>query len=193
MRLSGLVRRIPASTLALVLAACGGGSSSSPTTGSTPSPPPPAVSSSNPCGAALAEQPQASAAQARPASKTGSLGYDVRDPREFLGLHQIARAAVATAEAAGRPAAAAVAPRSGDIALINDNGALVVGSNNFDLNGLGLRFEPNAQGGYDVVRTSADVPRRTSAGVSRSATTRPPRRRSASASASTAPRAARRS
>ena len=48
-----------------------------------------------------------------------------------------------------------MAPRSGDIALINDNGSIVVGSNNFDLGGVGLRYEPNSQGGYDVVRMGA--------------------------------------
>jgi hypothetical protein len=157
--------------VALQLPACGGGSSGSPTGGSSGAPgaTPPPVSSANPCSAALAELPQASAAQAAPVSKTGALGYDVRDPREFLGLHQVARAGLASAQGADLPQTAAVtAPRSGDIAIINDNGALVVGANNFDLAGVGLRFDPNAQGGYDVVRTSpgfrADLGRRLSLG-----------------------------
>ena len=74
-----------------------------------------------------------------------------------MALHQIARGGRAFAGADASPAAAAsLAPRSGDIAILNDNGSLVVGTNNFDLGGVGLRFEPNGQGGYDVVRMSAD-------------------------------------
>jgi hypothetical protein len=145
---------------ALQLPGCGGSSSGSPTGGSTGSPgsSSPPASASNPCGAALAELPQASAAQAAgPAGpKAGALGWDVRDPHEFLGLHQVARAGLASARAAGLDVSAAAVPtRSGDIALIADNGSLVVGANNFDLGGLGLRFDPNAQGGYDVVRTAS--------------------------------------
>ena len=142
---------------ALLAPACGGSSSGSPTAGSSGSTgsTAPAASASNPCSAVLAEQPQASAAQAAPGPKAGALGYDVRDPREFLGLHQIARARLASAEAAGLAAAAAVASRSGDVALISDNGSLVVGANDFDLGGVGLRFEPNAEGGYDVARLSS--------------------------------------
>jgi hypothetical protein len=60
-------------------------------------------------------------------------------------------------------------PRSGDIALLVDNGSLVVASNAFDLGGVGLRFEPNGQGGYDVTRSSSagfrpDLGRRLSLG-----------------------------
>jgi hypothetical protein len=154
------LRRASRSWLAamtLLLPACGGGSSSGSPTGGSPSPTPTPSGSSaaNPCSAVGVELPAASASQARPGSKAGPLGYDVRDPHEFIGLHQIARAEQAQAAAAGAPAAVSVAPRSGDIAIINDNGAIVVGSNNFDLGGVGLRYEPNRQGGYDVVRMSA--------------------------------------
>jgi len=55
----------------------------------------------------------------------------------------------------GAPLLAAAPTRSGDVALIVDNGSLVVGTNSFDLGGVGLRFDPNAQGGDDVVRTSS--------------------------------------
>ncbi|HEY7924921.1 MAG TPA: hypothetical protein VII62_17160, partial [Vicinamibacteria bacterium] len=154
------LRRASRSWLAamtLLLPACGGGSSSgSPSGGSpNPTPTPSGSSAANPCTAAGVELPATSASQARPGSKAGPLGYDVRDPHEFIGLNQIARAELAQAAAAGAPAAVSVAPRSGDIAIINDNGSIVVGSNNFDLGGVGLRYEPNSQGGYDVVRMGA--------------------------------------
>ncbi len=145
---------------ALALPSCGGGSEPwQPASGSPPgsTPPPSGSGSTNPCTAALAAFPEATAAAAAPGSKAGPLGYDDRDPHEFVALHQIARGGRAFAGADASPAAAAsLAPRSGDIAILNDNGSLVVGANNFDLNGVGLRFEPNGQGGYDVVRMSAD-------------------------------------
>jgi hypothetical protein len=142
--------RLALAALATQLAACGG-SSGSPSGGSpNPTPTPAGSSSANPCAAALAALPAVTAAQvAPPVSKTGPLGYDDRDPREFLALHQLARGRFAADEAI-----ALAQPRSGDIAVLNDNGSLVVGSNAFDLAGEGLRFEPNGQGGYDVVRTA---------------------------------------
>jgi hypothetical protein len=138
-------------TLALQLAACGG-SSGSPSGGSpnpTPTPSGPGVGSANPCTAALAALPAVAAGEAGPAPKLGPLGYDDRDPRDLLALHRLAGGGVAAAEAAS------AAPRSGDIAILNDNGSLVVGANSFDLAGAGLRFEPNSQRGYDVTRTAA--------------------------------------
>ena len=135
----------------------GGGSPSQPSPGSSPgATPPPSTSNNNPCTSALAAFPEVAAAAPRaPGSKAGPLGHDDRDPREFMALHRIARGerAFGAADTTG-PEAASVAPRSGDIAILNDNGSLVVGANNFDLGGVGLRFEPNGQGGYDVVRTS---------------------------------------
>jgi hypothetical protein len=140
----------------LQLSSCGGSSSSSPSGGSAgPSASPPAAGSANPCSGALAAPPQAEALAAAPRPKSGPLGYDDRDPREFLALHQVARRELLRAEDGAPTAASVVAPRSGDIAVLNDNGSLVLGVNSFDLGGVGLRFEPNAQGGYDVVRTSA--------------------------------------
>jgi hypothetical protein len=145
--------------LAVSLPGCGGGGGSpgQPSSGPPGASPTPAASNGNPCTAALAAFPEVAAAAARASgSKAGPLGYDDRDPREFIGLHGIARGERATGAAdTPSPEAASVAPRSGDIAILNDNGSLVVGANNFDLGGVGLRFEPNGQGGYDVVRTSA--------------------------------------
>ena len=151
--------------LGLHLPACGG-SSGSPSGGS---PNPSAVpsgsgsGSANPCTAALAELPAVAATSAGLGSKAGPLGYDDRDPREFVALHQLAGGRVAAAGAT-----ASAAPRSGDIAILVDNGSLVIASNNFDLGGAGLRFEPNAQGGYNVAQAASafrpDLGRRLSLG-----------------------------
>lgn len=128
------------------------------------------MSAGNPCSAALGSLPPVAAASVTGAasSKVGLLGYDDRDPHEFVGLHRIARQRPGGLGADSLEAAAAVAPRSGDIAVLNDNGALVVGANAFDLGGTGLRFEPNGQGGYDVASTSPtfrpDLGRRLSLG-----------------------------
>jgi hypothetical protein len=146
--------RNTASTLLLAAAlgaqwACGGGSSGSPSGGTPVATPMPATSSSNPCTAALAASPGVTAARSTSASKLGALGYDVRDPRDFLALHQLPREGGLGARATTR-----VAARSGDIAVLNDDGSLIVGANGFDLGGVALRFDPNGHGGYDVQRTS---------------------------------------
>jgi hypothetical protein len=138
--------------LALLAPGCGGsgGTGSSPL-GSTGSSSTPSSSSSNPCTAALAsaETVTASASATTSSWKSSSLRYDVRDPRDFLALHQLAREGTVSARAGQ-----SVAERSGDIAILEDDGSLIVSANAFDLGGVGLRFEPNGQGGYDVRRAS---------------------------------------
>ena len=138
--------------LALVLAAsllpsCGGsgGSPSSPSPSSTPSP----SSSQNPCAAALAATGGVSASTASRLPKSGAFGDDDRDPRDFLALHQLTRGGGVAARASASSAA-----RSGDIAVLVDDGSMILGANPFDLDGAVLRFEPNGQGGYDVRRAS---------------------------------------
>jgi len=81
--------------------------------------------------------------------KSDGYGSDDRDPREFLALHLLPRDGGVSARAA-----ASSAPRSGDIAVVSDDGSIVVGANPFDLGGAALRFDPNGQGGYDVRRAS---------------------------------------
>jgi hypothetical protein len=87
-------------------------------------------------------------AAARP-PKSGGLGHDDRDPRDFLALHLLPREGAVSARAGS-----SAASRSGDIAVLADDGSLVIGANAFDLGGTGLRFGPNGIGGYDVQRTS---------------------------------------
>ena len=140
--------RVAVALLALLAPACGGsGGSGSPPSGSTGSTLTPS-SSSNPCTAALASAGTVTASATIPSWKVSGLRYDVRDPRDFLALHELPREGTISARS-GRAAV-----RSGDIAILEDDGSLVIASNVFDLGGVGLRFEPNGQGGYDVRRTS---------------------------------------
>jgi hypothetical protein len=99
---------------------------------------------------ALASAGPFTASSAASSWKTSDFRYDVRDPRDLLALHELDRQG-AVSSRAGR----SVASRSGDIAVLEDDGSLVVAANAFDLGGVGLHFEPNAQGGYDVRRASA--------------------------------------
>jgi len=133
--------------LAVLLPACGG-SGGSPSTGSPVATPAPGFSS-NPCTAALAATAGVSASAAARSPKSDGLGHDDRDPRDFLALHLLPRAGTVSSRAS-----ASAAVRSGDIAVLSDDGSIVIGANRFDLGGAGLRFGPNGQGGYDVQRTS---------------------------------------
>jgi hypothetical protein len=117
--------------------------------------------SANPCAAALAASVRPTASAARRSPKSDGFGQDDRDPREFLALHLLAERGSVAARAAS-PAAT----RSGDIAVLEDDGSLVIGANPFDLGGIVLRFDPNGGGGYDVRRSTggfrADLGRRIS-------------------------------
>jgi hypothetical protein len=129
---------------------CGSGDSPSAGTPGTPVPTPTPGSAANPCTAALAAEPGAAVGARARSPKSDGFGHDDRDPRDFLALHLLPRAGVSSREAS------AAASRSGEIAILADDGSLVVGANPFDLRGVGLRFGPNGQGGYDVQRASGD-------------------------------------
>ncbi len=140
-------RALPLALTAL-LPACGG-SGSSPSSSATPTPTTAVPSGSNPCTAALAADAGMIASRAGLPPKADGFGHDDRDPRDFLALHRLPRDRGVRARAAG-----ASAVRSGDIAVLADDGSLVVGANPFDLGGAALRFEPNGRGGYDVRRST---------------------------------------
>lgn len=142
----------------LAAASCGGSAapSAQPSAAATP----PAASGPNPCLAALASTGGETSVAARAGKPRGGLGPDVRSPRELIALDRLwSGSGRVVARAAG-----AVAARSGDLLVLNDDGSLVTGANALDLGGLGLRFEPNTQGGYDVRRADgsfrADLGRR---------------------------------
>jgi hypothetical protein len=133
-------------TCAALAMACGdgGGGGSDPT--SPPSSSPPATSAENPCPA-----PRASAARLDGARSAKASQPTHVDPRstlaDVLARHQEAQGRVRPLAAASPLASVDV----GEIAVIQDEGDLVMPANTFDLHGTGLRFTPRS-GGYDVSR-----------------------------------------
>ncbi len=128
--------------LALLAPACGGSNASGPS--DNPSNPPVVA---NPCDAALNDPASVALVAASAAKRHRGLGTDVRDPLDSIWTHRIA---------AGRVGALSAAARDedvGEIAVLQDDGSLIVPANPFDLDGLGLLFQRNAAGGYDVSRT----------------------------------------
>jgi len=131
----------------LLFSACGGGSGSSgPGTPSTPSPPTtPSSFAPNPCDAVVSGT---AAVAALAPGKGDGLGNDTRDPRDLIWRHRVAGAGrVETADVG-----ALAAPDVGNIGVLQDDGSLIISPNPFDLRGIGLRFQQNMGGGYDVVR-----------------------------------------
>ncbi|MFL6281040.1 MAG: hypothetical protein ACJ731_13070 [Vicinamibacterales bacterium] len=144
-------RFVGALALALLASACGSGS------GSSTNPPP--TTSANPCATATAEgeEDQAAIPPGDPAAsralKTnvadGNPRWRVFDAlwthREYLERNP------------GTPdERRTVSPRQsadiGDIAIVQDEGDLILSPNTYDLRSIGLRFTRNASGGYNVTR-----------------------------------------
>jgi hypothetical protein len=148
--------RLYASLIALVLgglvAACGGSGDGGT---SSPSPGPPTPSNQNPCTTA-ADQADVDAVPGTalvppPASSKrdgldGTPRYRVLDA---LWTHQQDGVARTTA----RRSATRTNPADvGEIAVIQDEGDVILPPNAFDLKSIGLRFTRNSAGGYDVQR-----------------------------------------
>jgi len=116
---------------------------------------PGSAQSQNPCVAALAAAgASAMHAPAGGATKYGRFGADTRDIRDLLQLSSVASQARAREAAAGSARPAADRDEN-HIAILEDNGDLIVRPNPFDLVNTGLRFEP-AGGGYAVTTTGAE-------------------------------------
>jgi hypothetical protein len=142
---SRLARGLVPCLLAGLVAGCGG-SGGSPSSGTPQATPTPALSA-NPCAAVFSATGGAFASSGTRSPKADGHGPDDRDPREFTALHLLARK-----EGVSSRAVSSSATRSGDIAVVSDDGSVIIGANPFDLGGAALRFEPNAGGGYDVRR-----------------------------------------
>jgi hypothetical protein len=136
----------------LLLSACGGSSSPPPSTT------PPPATTTNPCaGAAIEDEadlvstPEDRAAQLRKRNVLdGNPRWRVLD---LLWTHREAENRPGQAELQRRGLST---PRSnadvGEIAIVQDEGDLILPANTYDLKGLGLRFTRNGAGGYNVAR-----------------------------------------
>jgi hypothetical protein len=142
--------------LLVVLAACNGDPSPSPAPPTTPPTTPAPVA--NPCVAATAFDDGAAARDDRdrtgalspspPGKGRGGLEADERPVSDVLWNHLLRRQSpIAAAGDVAHPSATADV---GHIAVIEDDGTLLLRQNAFDLRQRGLRFEPNGAG-YDVV------------------------------------------
>ena len=139
---------------ALALAgACGGsGGGSTPPPGPTPPPAP----SGNPCATVATEDRSLAPTSPRAAaSKTQVIDGDPRwRVLDALWLNRASgvRTARGTApnQATGRNAVDV-----GEIAVLQDQGDIILPPNTYDLLSLGLRFRANSAGGYDVSRIGA--------------------------------------
>jgi len=114
--------------------------------------------SANPCVAALASESPSVQRAALPREPKSRFGADTRDIRDLLQLSALATQTRALDAAAGRARPAATARPAADvddIAVLEDNGDLILRANPFDLANSGVRFEPNGSG-YVVSAAGAE-------------------------------------
>ena len=138
--------------LLIFTVACGGGN------GGDSDSPPPSGNGNNPdaCTAIRSEEIEAGPASASVSSPSpAKIGRVDPSPQwrvlESLWIHQQA--------SERRPTSlgpiAATSSDVGDVAVIRDQGDVIVPPNAFDLKGTGLRFTRNSSGGYDVRQSDA--------------------------------------
>ena len=131
--------------LFISLTACGGGDRNGPS--SPPPTPTPNPASPDPCAGSSLEALHAPATPIRPKS-----AHVDGDPRwrvlEALWIHRQGALHRRAPESVGPPAATSV--DVGDIAVVRDEGDLILPANRFDLSGSGIRFSRNATSGYEV-------------------------------------------
>jgi len=138
--------------MGLLACACGGSSSSPP---SSPLPP---TTTTNPCATALTEDeadlvPTREDLEAQARKRSASDGNPRWRVLDHLWTH---REAENLPEIAALQRRGLTAPRNnadvGDIAVVQDEGDLILPPNTYDLKSLGLRFTRNSAGGYNVTR-----------------------------------------
>ena len=144
------MKRLAAATvLGLLISACGG-------SGSPPSNPAPGPST-DPCATAAVEDEAEAPPPTSPAARAGKTNILDGNPRwrvlDALWTHHEA-GRPDRPERRDRPRLAPTRNTAdvGNIAVVQDEGDLVLPPNTYDLRSLGLRFTRNAGGGYDVVR-----------------------------------------
>jgi hypothetical protein len=140
--------------IGLLSAACGGGSDGG--TSSTSPPSTPSTPAANPC-----DSIRTATADAAAATGDGTIAVKPRgpvldrDPRyaifDALWTHEARRRGRLPQAFDTQGATADI----GEIAVIQDNGDIILPANTFDLGNVGLSFVPNAAGGFDVRRGDA--------------------------------------
>jgi hypothetical protein len=133
----------------LLVAACGGGTGTAPP---TPAPAPAPAPSSGTCSIPIAPttQPSSQAAQPKPES-TGDRRMRRGRVYEELWKHQAAAVRRRLTPAVIAPAA--TAEDIGQVAVIRDQGDILLPPNPFDLRAVAISFARNGAGGYDARRS----------------------------------------
>ena len=143
-------RLFAAMAVGLLASACGGSSGTS-----TPTPPP---TTTNPCASAAAEEEQTEVSlEDRAAARLLKTNVLDGSPRwrvlDALWTHrQYLERGEARTPGDRRGLSARSNVDVGDIAVVQDEGDLILPPNTYDLRSLGLRFTRNSSGGYDVAR-----------------------------------------
>jgi hypothetical protein len=145
-------------TLALLAGACGGsGGGTTPPPSPTPTPTP--TPTGNPCATTAIEEEVGPSGPARIAPNPDKTKVIDGTPRwrvlDALWLNREAALRGVGVRARGL-AAGRDAVDIGDIAVVQDQGDLILPPNQYDLRSLGLRFTRNGAGGYDVRRIDGD-------------------------------------
>jgi hypothetical protein len=149
--LSAVALAAVAGVLAASCSGTGGSGGSSTTPPSTTAPTTPTTPSANPCTSAIAALALASnrAVTAEDAAKSRSQKFD-RHSRwnvfNLLWTHEASRTRTPPRTLSGQAAAEDV----GDVAVVQDEGDIILPANLLDLAGKGLTFARNSSGGYDV-------------------------------------------
>jgi hypothetical protein len=149
------VRRLAAAAaLSLLVSACGGSSGS-------PGNPAPAPTG-DPCSTAAIGQEEQAPAGLEP-DPARALKSNVPDGNsrwrvlDALWTHRAGGNAAARSIERRSPVGGRTAADVGEIAVIPDEGDIVLPPNTYDLQNLGLRFTRNSSGGYDVRRFEASL------------------------------------
>ena len=149
------MRAALAALLLIFVIACGGdgNSNGSPPPGQTPAP-------QDPCASIRSQELQTADAPASGLKTRGIDGSPQWRVLDALWTHQAGLTRRADVRPVGPPAA--TASDIGDIAVLRDEGDLILPANAFDLKGVGIRFTRNTSGGYDI--TTVDAVFRTAIG-----------------------------
>ena len=141
--------------LGLLASACGGSGSSS-----SPNPPP---TSTNPCASAALEEEEQAEVSPEEQAAARILKTNVLDgsPRwrvlDALWTHRQYQDRGEPRTPGGRRGVSSRANvDAGEIAIVQDEGDIILSPNTFDLSSAGLRFARNGSGGYDVTRITGN-------------------------------------